>query len=287
MTAFSRFHPRLQQQIVNVLGWSMLRPVQEIAGNTILDGKNCVILAPTAGGKTESSFFPVISEILTNPSEGIRAIYISPLKALLNNQEERIEAYTKMVGISSFKWHGDVNQSERKNFIQEASEILLTTPESLEAMLVSTKFPSQKLFANLDFIIIDEIHALASVDRGSQLISILERIKFKSKRDFLRIGLSATVGNPREILDWMQGSSLREKEMVDPPREPSKKNLSIFFNENNPELLKESAKLTKEGKSLVFCDSRSTAEFFGTYLGKQGIDAHVQLMSVTWIESYK
>lgn len=281
MTAFSRFHPRLQQQIVNVLGWSMLRPVQEIAGNTILDGKNCVILAPTAGGKTESSFFPVISEILTNPSEGIRAIYISPLKALLNNQEERIEAYTKMVGISSFKWHGDVNQSERKNFIQEASEILLTTPESLEAMLVSTKFPSQKLFANLDFIIIDEIHALASVDRGSQLISILERIKFKSKRDFLRIGLSATVGNPREILDWMQGSSLREKEMVDPPREPSKKNLSIFFNENNPELLKESAKLTKEGKSLVFCDSRSTAEFFGTYLGKQGIDAHVHHSSLS------
>lgn len=281
MTAFSRFHPALQQQIVHVLGWTGLRPVQEIAGNAILDGKNCVVLAPTAGGKTESSFFPVISEILSKPKDGIRAIYISPLKALLNNQEERIDQYTKMVGLSSFKWHGDVNQSSRKNFIKETSEILLTTPESMEAMLVSTKFPSQKLFANLDFVIIDEIHALASVDRGSQLISILERIKYKSNNDFLRIGLSATVGNPIDILDWMQGSSLREKFLVDPPKEPSKKNLYISYNENTPTLVKEATALTKEGKSLVFCDSRSTAEFYGTNLAKQGIDAHVHHSSLS------
>ena len=121
MSSFSRFHPSLQKQIVHTLGWSSLRPVQELAGEVILNGKNCVVLAPTAGGKTESSFFPVISEILTNPKEGIRAIYISPLKALLNNQEERIDQYTKMVGLSSFKWHGDVNQSQKKNFIKENS----------------------------------------------------------------------------------------------------------------------------------------------------------------------
>ncbi|MCB1177399.1 MAG: DEAD/DEAH box helicase [Leptospiraceae bacterium] len=281
MSSFSRFHPSLQKQIVHTLGWSSLRPVQELAGEVILNGKNCVVLAPTAGGKTESSFFPVISEILTNPKEGIRAIYISPLKALLNNQEERIDQYTKMVGLSSFKWHGDVNQSQKKNFIKENSEILLTTPESLEAMLVSNKIPSNKLFANLDFIIIDEIHALAGVDRGSQLISILERIKYRNKNDFIRIGLSATVGNPKDILDWMQGSSAREKDLVDPPKQPGKKQIYISFHEDINQLSEEAVKLTQNGKSLFFCDSRSGAEKFGSYLSSEGIDAYVHHSSLS------
>ncbi|TGM66156.1 DEAD/DEAH box helicase [Leptospira meyeri] len=281
MTTFSRFHPRLQQQIVNVLGWASLRPVQELAGEAILNGSNCVVLAPTAGGKTESSFFPVISEILNNPKEGVRAIYISPLKALLNNQEERIDQYTKMVGISSFKWHGDVNQAGRKSFLKENSEILMTTPESLEAMLVSTKFPSDIVFKHLDFVIIDEIHALASVDRGSQLISILERIKYKNQNDFIRIGLSATVGNPNEILDWMQGSSKRNKSLIDPPKQPSKRQLYIYFDENLPTLISEATKLTNSGKSLIFCDSRSMAEIFGTKLSAEGIDSYVHHSSLS------
>ncbi|TGK45942.1 DEAD/DEAH box helicase [Leptospira bouyouniensis] len=281
MSTFARFHPRLQQQIVNVLGWASLRPVQELAGEAILDGNNCVVLAPTAGGKTESSFFPVISEILAKPKSGVRAIYISPLKALLNNQEERIDQYTKMVGISSFKWHGDVNQASRKSFLNENAEILMTTPESLEAMLVSTKFPSDNVFKFLDFIIIDEIHALASVDRGSQLISILERIKFKSQNDFVRIGLSATVGNPIEILDWMQGSSVRKKTLIDPPKQPSKKQLYIYFDENLPKLITEATKLTNKGKSLIFCDSRSMAETFGTQLSAEGIDSYVHHSSLS------
>lgn len=212
---------------------------------------------------------------------GVRAIYISPLKALLNNQEERIDQYTKMVGISSFKWHGDVNQAGRKSFLDETSEILMTTPESLEAMLVSTKFPSQKVFEFLDFIIIDEIHALASVDRGSQLISILERIKYKNKRDFVRIGLSATVGNPQAILDWMQGSSVREKNLIDPPKQPNKKQLYVYFNPNVTSLVTEASKLTNQGKSLIFCDSRSLAETFGTSLSAKGIDSYVHHSSLS------
>lgn len=219
--------------------------------------------------------------VTPKPKSGVRAIYISPLKALLNNQEKRIDQYTKMVGISSFKWHGDVTQASRKSFLNENSEILMTTPESLEAMLVSTKFPSQKVFEFLDFIIIDEIHALASVDRGSQLISILERIKFRSKNDFLRIGLSATVGNPNDILDWMQGSSLRSKALIDPPKEPSKKQLSIYYNKNTSNLVTEASKLTNQGKSLIFCDSRSMAELYGTKLSAIGIDSHVHHSSLS------
>ncbi|HQL34099.1 MAG TPA: DEAD/DEAH box helicase, partial [Treponemataceae bacterium] len=137
MTAFSRFDPRLQEKIVNNLGWTSLRPVQDLAGQAILDGKNCVVLAPTAGGKTEASIFPVISGCLTDAKDGLRALYICPTRALINNQEERLARYAEMVGLGSFKWHGDVTPSQKKAFLKDPCEIVLTTPESLEVMLDS------------------------------------------------------------------------------------------------------------------------------------------------------
>ena len=108
MSAFSRFPPRLQQAIVARLGWTALRPVQELAGEAILDGKNAVVLAPTAGGKTEASMFPALANLVERAVEGVGVIYVAPIKALLNNQEERLGTYTEMVGLRRFVWHGDV-----------------------------------------------------------------------------------------------------------------------------------------------------------------------------------
>ena len=99
------------------LGWTQLRPVQELAGAAILDGKNAVVLAPTAGGKTEASMFPTLSMLVEQPAEGVGAIYLAPIKALLNNQAERLGLYTEMVGLSRFLWHGDVNAPERRAFV--------------------------------------------------------------------------------------------------------------------------------------------------------------------------
>ncbi|HEY5138483.1 MAG TPA: DEAD/DEAH box helicase, partial [Methylococcales bacterium] len=105
-SAFNRFPPRLQESIVSRLGWSSLRPVQELASHAILDGKNALILAPTAGGKTEASIFPLLATLMEREPQGVGLIYIAPIKALLNNQADRFATYTEMVGLSRFLWHG-------------------------------------------------------------------------------------------------------------------------------------------------------------------------------------
>jgi ATP-dependent Lhr-like helicase len=217
MTAFSRFDPLLQEKIVHRLGWNSLRPVQEMASDAILDGNNCVILAPTAGGKTEASMFPVLSGCLTHQELGMRTLYICPTRALINNQAHRLEEYTSMLGLGAFKWHGDVLPARKKKFLKAPCEVLITTPESLEVMLVSGNVPTAKLFKHLKYVIIDEVHALAACDRGNHLISVLERIRAYSDHDFQRIGLSATVGNPDQILEWLQGSSENPNKIIDPP----------------------------------------------------------------------
>ena len=163
MSVFARFAPRLQQAIVSRLGWSSLRPVQEEAGEALLAGDNAVILAPTAGGKTEASIFPVLSQLADDEPDGVGALYVAPIKALLNNQADRLGLYTEMVGLRSFVWHGDTPDHSRRQFLREPAQLLMTTPESLEVMLVSQRVDEAKLFADLRTVIIDEVHALAGI----------------------------------------------------------------------------------------------------------------------------
>src|SRR4051794_7326463 len=106
MAAFDRLHPALQHQAINVLGWRSLRPFQKLAIDATLDGANLLVLAPTAGGKTEAAFFPLISEALARPWGGLAVLYVSPLKALLNNQQERLERYYGLVSRRAAVWHG-------------------------------------------------------------------------------------------------------------------------------------------------------------------------------------
>ena len=139
----------LQEAIVSQLHWTSLRPVQELAGEALLDGKNAVVLAPTAGGKTEAAMFPALANLMASEPDGVGVIYIAPIKALLNNQEDRLGTYAEMVGLRRFVWHGDVAEHERKKFKDEPTEILMTTPESLEVMLVSPRFPVARVFKDL------------------------------------------------------------------------------------------------------------------------------------------
>ncbi len=139
MSAFDRLTPAFQYQVVHTLGFQALRPVQEHAIDAVLDGKNCVVLAPTAGGKTEAAFFPVLSAMDAADWRPVSVIYLSPIRALLNNQEERVGRYAGVIGRRVFKWHGDVTQSARKKFLDNPSDILLTTPESLERRCSSAR----------------------------------------------------------------------------------------------------------------------------------------------------
>ncbi len=199
MDTFARLAPRLRDAIAARLGWTALRPVQELAGGAILDGKNAVVLAPTAGGKTEAAVFPMLSALMERPPSGIGAVYVAPLKALLNNQEERLGRYAEMAGFSSFVWHGDTSDAHKRTFVSEPAPLLMTTPESLEVMLISPRVPAARLFADLRCVIVDEVHAFAGTDRGAHLLSVLERVPAcRTRRP--RIGLNATVGSPEANL---------------------------------------------------------------------------------------
>ncbi len=281
MAGLHRLHPHLRHAIVADLGWRDLRPVQAMTIDAVLDGANAVVLAPTAGGKTEAAIFPALSQILTEERQPVSALYVCPIKALLNNQENRLRQYARMVGLDVFKWHGDVSASVKDRFRREPAHILMTTPESIEVMLISEKTDARALFAGLGTIIVDEVHAFAGDDRGAHLVSLLERLTTFCGRDIQRIGLSATVGNPDVIGRWLQGSSRREFRLVDPPRPAAARALSIDYAEDIEHAARGIAQKARGHKSLVFVESRARAEKVAQALGGSGVDVFIHHSSVS------
>ncbi|MEO1366887.1 MAG: DEAD/DEAH box helicase [Acidobacteriota bacterium] len=280
-SAVDRFAPRLRQAIVSRLGWRSLRPVQELASHALLDGHNAVILAPTAGGKTEASIFPLLSQMVDHEPEGLGMLYLAPIKALLNNQAERLGTYTEMVGLRRFLWHGDIAASAKKAFLSEPTCLLMTTPESLEVMLLSSRVPHPTLFAGLRAVVVDEVHALAGSDRGAHLMSVVERLAVHSRHDVQRVGLSATVGNPGDILDWLQGTSKRARSVIDPPKHPTPKDLRILTRETLANLATEASAEAAGHKSLFFCQSRALAEGVAERMRGRGTEVFVHHSSVS------
>src|SRR5262245_20107109 len=155
--------------------------------------------------------------MLTEGWTGLSALYVSPIRALLNNQEQRLKRYFELVGRRAACWHGDTSQGTRRRVVTDTPDCLLTTPESHEAILVSVKIDHREFFKNVQVMVIDELHAFAGDDRGWHLLSVLARTQRLAGRDLQRIGLSATVGNPEEMLAWLSSGSTRRREVVCPP----------------------------------------------------------------------
>jgi ATP-dependent helicase Lhr and Lhr-like helicase len=279
--AFDRLSPALQYQIVNALGFSSLRPVQEMTIGPIVAGKNLVVLAPTAGGKTEAAFFPLLSQMDMFDWRPVSVIYVAPIRALLNNQEERITRYAGLLGRRAFVWHGDVATSSKQAFCRDPADILMTTPESLEVMLMSRQVPAQRLFGRVRAVIIDEVHAFVGDDRGGHLSAVLERLARFSGQDIQRIGLSATVGNPETILAWAAGSSRRHGEVVRAPGDGAAPELGIDFVGSLENAARVVAALHRGRKRLVFVDSRRKVEAMGKHLCDLGVTTHVTHSSLS------
>ena len=281
MSVFAKFAPRLQQAIVSRLGWSSLRPVQEAAGEALLAGDNAVVLAPTAGGKTEAAMFPALSQLVDTAPDGVGVLYVAPIKALLNNQADRLGLYTEMIGLRRFVWHGDIPNHARSQFLKEPAELLMTTPESLEVMLVSPRVDENNLFADLRIVVIDEVHALAGTDRGAHLMSVLERLARVSEHDVQRVGLSATVGNPEAILSWLRGTSKRPGRVVDPPKQLGRRQMLVAYRQTLAQLSRDAATVARDHKSLFFCQSRSTTEAVAEYMRRAGTTVFVHHSAVS------
>jgi ATP-dependent Lhr-like helicase len=281
MAGIERLHPHLQHAIIHDLGWRSLRPVQELTIDAILDDCNAVVLAPTAGGKTEAAIFPVLSRILSEDLKPVSVLYVCPIRALLNNQEDRLASYARMVGLEVFKWHGDVDDARKKKFRERPAHILMITPESLEVMMISERTDAKALFSGLSVVIIDEVHAFAADDRGAHLASLLERLVRMTGRDSQRIGLSATVGNPHTIGAWLQGSSKRSFRLVDPPKPKAQRDLRLEMCADINDAAIAIGKIARGKKSLVFVESRSKAEKVAHSLAGTGVEVFIHHSSVS------
>jgi ATP-dependent Lhr-like helicase len=178
--------------------WAKLRDVQERAIPAVLKGGDVVVSARTAAGKTEAAFLPLLTRVLQRDDDrdGFAVVYVSPLKALINDQHRRLELLCEAAEIPLHKWHGDVSASAKSRARERPSGVVLITPESLEALLVRRGREIPRLFYNLEAVVIDELHAFIGSERGVQLQSILNRIEFACGRERIdRIGLSATLGD--------------------------------------------------------------------------------------------
>lgn len=279
---YFRLSEKVQNGISDKLKWNSLTQIQEETIPEILEGNNCILLAQTAGGKTEAAFLPILSIIDNEKLKPISVIYVSPIRALLNNQENRLKRLGKFIGVDAFKWHGEVDITGKRKFKIEPKHIIATTPESLEVMLMSDSYNSNEMFENIRFIVIDEIHYFADNYRGSQLASIIERIQNYSKFDIQRIGLSATIGNPDEINRWIAGSSKRKLKVIKPMSKSNKSKIFIrYIDEITPESFNELTSILRGRKSLFFANGRSNTELIARTLAYNGLNTKAHHSSIS------
>lgn len=188
--------------------WDSLRAVQIAAARTLFQTNHHLLLtSSTASGKTEAVFFPILADLWQNPPISIGAIYVAPLKSLINDQFNRMEELLDESGIRVTHWHGDVAMSHKKKILDKPEGILQITPESLESMLMNRSNDIVRLFCDLRYIVVDEIHTLTGSDRGNQIICQINRISRLIGHEVRRVGLSATIGDPSLAAAWLAGGS--------------------------------------------------------------------------------
>jgi len=285
--------PAVEYHVVNTLGWADLRPLQRDAVGPIRGGADVLLLAPTAGGKTEAATFPLLSSMAEDPWHGLSVLYVTPLRALLNNLAPRVAAYAGWLGRRVGLWHGDVGPSARRSMIADPPDLLLTTPESLEAMLVSTKVDHAALFRGVRAVVVDELHAFAGDDRGWHLLAVLERLQRLAGRRLQRIGLSATIGNPEDLLRWLGGSTPPPRAVVvDPARgdaataaagspPPADADVMLDYVGSVANAATVIAALHGGEKRLAFCESRAQAESLALELRARDVTTFVSHSSLS------
>ncbi len=209
MGTFERYAPFVRDYIYQN-GWESLRAVQVAAADVLFHTDDHLLLtASTASGKTEAAFFPILTLFSEDPPRSVGALYIGPLKALINDQFQRLNALCEDAHIPVWHWHGDVAQSHKERLLKSPSGILQITPESLEALLLHKHAAVTRLFGDLRFIVIDEVHSLLRGDRGGQTLCLIERLCRLSGANPRRIGLSATIGDPQRTAELLAAGTGR------------------------------------------------------------------------------
>ena len=280
---FSRFPPFIQEYIYSH-GWENLRAVQMAAAQTLFEtDRHLLLTSSTASGKTEAAFFPILTQLTEQPAGSVGVLYIAPLKSLINDQFSRIEDLLDASHIPVTHWHGDVAQSHKRKLLENPRGILQITPESLESMLINRANDIVRLFWDLRFIIIDEVHTLTGTDRGNQILCQLARLGRAIGRHPRRVGLSATIGDPSIAAAWLSGGTDAAVDIPAFPPEQLRWRLGMeHFYIQNPRFLQAGEDAPREDpsplasldagseymydcvrdkKSLVFSNSREATEY--------------------------
>lgn len=217
--AFDLLDPRVARWVWQ-RGWTDLHQVQDRAIPPVLGRERDVLIgAATAAGKTEAAFLPICSHLVSTGGSGagIKVLYLGPLKALINDQFRRVDDMCAGLGIPTHRWHGDVAQSRKAAVLRDPDGILLTTPESLEAMFVRRGTRLAALFADLRYVVIDELHSFLGIERGTQLISLLHRLETVIRARVPRIGLSATLGDMSIAAEQLRPGAGNRVVVIDSP----------------------------------------------------------------------
>lgn len=213
-SAFALLHPGVQRAIFE-MGWKELRPIQAEAIHVLLEGTgHALICAATASGKTEAAFLPIISKLAEGPQDSIRAIYVGPLKALINDQFNRLDRLCERLKIPVYRWHGDVSVSHKQDLRRDPGGVLLITPESLESNFINYGTQVPRLYRDLEFVVIDEVHSFLGNVRGVHLLSLLSRLRSATARQPRMIGLSATLGDPEMGMRFLAPDDTRAVALI-------------------------------------------------------------------------
>jgi ATP-dependent Lhr-like helicase len=288
---FSELDDKIKD-VAREIGITKETAVQKEAIPVILSGTNALIISPTGSGKTEAALLPVFDMILKDrDKKGIRAIYVTPLRALNRDMLRRIELWGSKLGITVQVRHGDTLQKDRRKQALNPPDVLITTPETLQVLIMGSRL--RQGLSNLRWIVVDEIHQLASDRRGAQLSLSLERVQQQTSKgsEFQRIGLSATVANSEEIAKFLAGTNRRVKivdasstlksveyrvEMPEPTEEDRRLASELFASSQAVARMARMADLIKGHDSvLIFVNSRTIAEFLAARLGTFGVKVGV------------
>jgi ATP-dependent Lhr-like helicase len=270
MKAIGQLDPRIQD-CIRKRGFEELSEVQSRSIPLVVEGKNLLLIAPTGTGKTESAMLPVFNAMLREPPGGFTTLYITPLRSLNRDMLSRLEWWGKELGIRIGVRHGDTSQSERRRQALSPPDLLITTPETLQALFMGRVL--RKHLKNVRYVIVDEIHELAAGKRGVQLSVALERL-VNYAGEFQRIGLSATVGNPGEVGRFLCGK--RDFSVVEVP---VAQNLEIGVSFVGDSFERQSAwvsdTIDRHPSTLIFVNTRVTAEALGHQLYSRGdVEVH-------------
>jgi len=291
--SYDRLHPEIQRWIREE-GWSELRDIQDRAIRAISDSDSDVLIAAaTAAGKTEAAFLPLLTQAADREHKGVSLLYVSPLKALINDQSRRLDLLCERLEIPVVRWHGDAPASAKRKLIKQPRGVLLITPESIEALFLRRTGEVQALLGSLDAVIIDELHAFLQGPRGLHLASLLRRIDRLGPARPRRIGLSATLGDFTAAKDWIRRDGKTDVELIGSGRDqpelrlqlrgyiepPEEDGVDDIETDGQPSALSQIADhlfaTLRGSNNLIFAGSRRTVEALSDRLRQRSEKAGV------------